>query len=66
MINDPVLVNDWHPVATLEQLAEKSILRVRLLREELVLWQVGDEVQVFSTSQSAPGVGQWSQAAAGG
>lgn len=47
MINDPVLVNDWHPVATVEQLAEKSILRVRLLREELVLWQVGDNIQAW-------------------
>ena len=47
MINDPVLVNDWHPVATMEELAEKSILRVCLLREELVLWQVGDEVQAW-------------------
>ena len=44
MINDPVLLNDWHPVASLKLFDEKNILAVRLLDEELVLWRVGKQV----------------------
>jgi phenylpropionate dioxygenase-like ring-hydroxylating dioxygenase large terminal subunit len=40
MINDPVLINDWHPVATVKQLEATNLLAVRLLGEDLVLWQV--------------------------
>jgi phenylpropionate dioxygenase-like ring-hydroxylating dioxygenase large terminal subunit len=38
MIDDPVLVNDWHPVASVRQLSEKPIKAVRLLAEDLVIW----------------------------
>ncbi|MBK7893854.1 MAG: aromatic ring-hydroxylating dioxygenase subunit alpha [Anaerolineaceae bacterium] len=38
MIDDPVLVHDWHPVATVEELKAKQLLSVRLLDEEIVLW----------------------------
>ncbi len=38
MINDPVLINDWHPVATVQQLKEKLVLGVRLLGEDVVVW----------------------------
>ncbi|MCS6825523.1 MAG: aromatic ring-hydroxylating dioxygenase subunit alpha [Caldilinea sp.] len=44
MIDDAVLLNDWHPVATLESLRERRILGVRLLEEDIVLWQIGDQV----------------------
>lgn len=44
MIDDPVLINDWHPVATTGDLAEKKILAVRLLDEDIVLWQNGDRI----------------------
>src|SRR5262245_10659156 len=48
MIDDPVLVNDWHPVASLEQLQEKAILNVRLLEEELVIWRAANgEIYVW-------------------
>lgn len=43
MINDPVLINDWHPVATTEQVEKQNILAVRLLGEDLVLWQVNEQ-----------------------
>ena len=42
MIDDPVLVNDWHPVASVDQLAEKPLLGVRLLGEDLVIWRSGE------------------------
>lgn len=49
MIEDPVLLNDWHPVASLEQLATTSVLRVRLLGEDLVVWRdpQTDHIQVW-------------------
>ena len=47
MINDPVLLNDWHPVASLEQLSERPILPVRLLGEDLVLWRSADQIHVW-------------------
>lgn len=40
MIADAVLRNDWHPVASVEQLGSAPILSVRLLGEDLVLWRV--------------------------
>lgn len=39
MINDPVLINDWHPVATVEELEAKNLLAARLLGEDLVIWR---------------------------
>lgn len=42
MISDPILLNDWHPVATLAQLDAQPILSVRLLGEDLVLWKSGE------------------------
>jgi len=47
MIDDPVLVNDWHPVATLSQLEAKNILAGRLLGEDVVLWRVNEQTQVW-------------------
>ncbi len=42
MIDDPVLLNDWHPVASLDQLVETPVMNVRLLGEDLVIWRTGD------------------------
>lgn len=39
-INDPLLINDWHPVASLEQFESTAIMSVRLLGEDIVLWKV--------------------------
>ena len=47
MIDDPVLLNDWHPVASLKQLEEKPVMGARLLGEDVVIWRAGDGVQVW-------------------
>lgn len=39
MITDPVLVDDWHPVASCAELAQRGLLGVRLLGEDVVVWQ---------------------------
>lgn len=44
MIDDPVLINDWHPVATVQALEQHGLLGMRLLGEELVLWRVEDRI----------------------
>lgn len=44
MIDDPVLINDWHPVASSTQLNEGEVLGVSLLGEALVLWRINDRV----------------------
>lgn len=40
--NDPILWNDWHPVARSGDLKPGTILRSRLLGTELVLWRSED------------------------
>ena len=42
MIEEPVLVDDWHPVATCEELARGRPIGVRLLGEDIVVWQAGE------------------------
>jgi phenylpropionate dioxygenase-like ring-hydroxylating dioxygenase large terminal subunit len=44
VIDDPVLLNDWHPVARVEELAGGGPVAVRLLGEDVVLWRSGDEL----------------------
>ncbi len=44
MLNDPVLLNDWHVVAMSSDLAENKPLGVRLLDEDIVLWRAGKKV----------------------
>jgi phenylpropionate dioxygenase-like ring-hydroxylating dioxygenase large terminal subunit len=43
MIDDPVLVNDWHPVARVADLASGGPVAARLLGEDIVLWRSGDD-----------------------
>ena len=45
MINDPVLVNDWHVVARASDIERGKVTAARLLGQDLVLWrsQGGDE-----------------------
>jgi phenylpropionate dioxygenase-like ring-hydroxylating dioxygenase large terminal subunit len=47
MLDDPVLVNDWHVVARSEDIQENRTSAARLLREDLVLWRCGDEVKAW-------------------
>jgi phenylpropionate dioxygenase-like ring-hydroxylating dioxygenase large terminal subunit len=44
MIQDSVLLNDWHPVASLAMLDDTPVLGVCLLDEDLVVWRRGDQV----------------------
>jgi len=44
MLPDPVLANDWLPVAAAQQLRPDQPLAVRLLGEDLVLWRSGEQV----------------------
>ena len=47
MINDPVLLNDWHAVAAVEQLTENEPFAARLLGVDIVLWQSAGAVRVW-------------------
>jgi len=47
MIEDKVLLNDWHPVARSHDVPEGAILPARLLDEDLVLWRIHGEVKVW-------------------
>ena len=42
MITDPVLVHDWHPVATPAQVDARGLLAARLLGVDIVLWKSPD------------------------
>ena len=42
MLNDPVLLNDWHVVARSSAIASGGVRAVRLLGRELVLWRNGE------------------------
>jgi len=43
MLDDPVLVNDWHPVAKVDDFADGRPIAARLLGEDIVLWRSGDD-----------------------
>ncbi|MEA2643261.1 MAG: hypothetical protein QOG08_287 [Chloroflexota bacterium] len=43
MIDDPVLIEDWHPVARAAQLADGGPVGARVLGEDLVVWSSGGE-----------------------
>ncbi|MEM7334206.1 MAG: aromatic ring-hydroxylating dioxygenase subunit alpha [Chloroflexota bacterium] len=47
MLNDPVLVNDWHAVAEVDDLKEKNPLPVRLLGEDIVLWELNGRIHAW-------------------
>jgi phenylpropionate dioxygenase-like ring-hydroxylating dioxygenase large terminal subunit len=44
MLDDPVLLDDWHVVALSSDVAEGRPVTARLLEEDLVLWRAGDRV----------------------
>lgn len=43
MLDDPVLIDDWHPIARVEDLASGGPVAARLLGEDVVLWRSGAE-----------------------
>jgi phenylpropionate dioxygenase-like ring-hydroxylating dioxygenase large terminal subunit len=47
MIEDPVLLADWHPVAKSADLPEGGIIPAKLLGEELVLWRTRGEAKAW-------------------
>ena len=44
MVDDPIVVNDWHPVARSEDVPAGGLLPICLLEEELVLWRSGEQL----------------------
>jgi len=44
MIDDPVLLHDWHAVLPTRELDEKGVVGARLLGEDIVIWRAGDQV----------------------
>ena len=44
MVDDPIVVNDWHPVARSEDVPAGGLLPICLLEEELVLWRAGEHL----------------------
>jgi phenylpropionate dioxygenase-like ring-hydroxylating dioxygenase large terminal subunit len=40
-LSDPLLLDDWHPVARSSELKEGGLATARLLGEDLVLWRTG-------------------------
>ena len=47
MIQDPVLLNDWHPIARSSDVPEASVRSAKLLGEDLVIWRIGGEVKAW-------------------
>lgn len=47
MIDDPVLVDDWHVVARSDDLPDSGIAGARLLGEDLVLWRRDGQVMAW-------------------
>ena len=47
MIDDPVLVDDWHVVARSDDVPEAGVAGARLLGEDLVVWRQGTEVMAW-------------------
>jgi phenylpropionate dioxygenase-like ring-hydroxylating dioxygenase large terminal subunit len=47
MIDDPVLLNDWHVVGRVSEIAFGQPQSVRLLGEDLVLWRNRDGIHVW-------------------
>jgi len=47
MIEDPVLLSDWHPIAKSSDVPEASIYPARLLGEDLVVWRMNGKVMVW-------------------
>lgn len=47
MIQDQVLLNDWHPVARSSDVPEASVRPAKLLGEDLVIWRMNGEARVW-------------------
>ena len=48
MIQDPILLNDWHAVLPVEELAaQNNVTGARLLGEDIVIWRSGDQIRAW-------------------
>jgi phenylpropionate dioxygenase-like ring-hydroxylating dioxygenase large terminal subunit len=47
VIDDPVLIDDWHPVARVAELDRGGPLGARVLGEDLVLWRSGEQLHAW-------------------
>jgi phenylpropionate dioxygenase-like ring-hydroxylating dioxygenase large terminal subunit len=47
MINDPVLVNEWHVVGRSADLGEGQLLPARVLGEDMVVWRLNGQVMAW-------------------
>src|SRR5580658_1087973 len=47
MIDDPILLDDWHAVALASQVSDAAPVPVRLLENDLVLWSNRDGIHVW-------------------
>jgi phenylpropionate dioxygenase-like ring-hydroxylating dioxygenase large terminal subunit len=47
MIDDVVLLNDWHPVIRSDALADGAVRAARLLGVDLVLWRAGGRIHAW-------------------
>jgi phenylpropionate dioxygenase-like ring-hydroxylating dioxygenase large terminal subunit len=47
MLNDPVLLNEWHVVAYAPDLEEGKPMAVRLLEEDIVLWRANGKLHAW-------------------
>jgi phenylpropionate dioxygenase-like ring-hydroxylating dioxygenase large terminal subunit len=45
MLDDPVLINDWHPVCRANAVVAGGVAAARLLGEDLVLWRPQDSAE---------------------
>ena len=44
MLQDPLLINDWHPVARVTDLDTHNPIGTTLLGEDIVIWRTGDAI----------------------
>lgn len=45
MIQDPILINDWHVVLPVQELeAQNGIVGARIMGEDIVIWKAGDNI----------------------
>ena len=49
MIDDSVLVDEWHVVARSDDVPEEGVAAARLLGEDLVVWRQQGEVMVSAS-----------------
>ena len=47
-MNDPVILNDWHAVASVQEINRDNIKAVRLLEQDIVIWRNGTDFYAMS------------------